>query len=212
VLLAVSDTGTGMDQQTQERIFEPFFTTKEKGKGTGLGLATVYGIVKRSGGYIWVYSEPGHGTTFKIYLPRTEDERPKTVEPVSNAGSHVADRLLLVVEDDPILRKIFTKMLEKKGYRVRTASSGDDALALVEKEKLRPDLLITDVIMPGMDGRTLVEKMQSILKDQKVLYMSGYTGDAIVHHGILDPGTHFIQKPFSVDELDLKIQELLAGR
>ncbi|MDQ7779850.1 MAG: PAS domain S-box protein [Planctomycetota bacterium] len=209
VLLAVSDTGCGMDETTKSRIFEPFFTTKEKGKGTGLGLSTVYGIVKQSGGNIWVYSEPGKGATFKIYLPRT-DARPepeaRSVEesPVMGHGEHI-----LIVEDEPALQNLFERMLKSMNYRVSVAASGGEALTAVEKNGVLPDLLITDVVMPGMSGVALVERLRRTQPNLKVLYMSGYTENAIVHHGILDPGIPFIQKPFNLGALAAKINSLL---
>jgi len=209
VMLAVTDTGCGMDKKTMQKIFEPFFTTKEKEKGTGLGLSTVYGIVRQSGGYIWVYSEPGQGTTFKVYLPRTEEKQnPKTnadgkeITPVD--GKHI-----LVVEDEKSLRKMMGRMLSGLNYKVTLASNGGEALLLVEEKGLKPDLVITDVIMPLMNGKDLVNRLQKKEPDLKVLYMSGYTDNAIIHKGILDPGTHFIQKPFTLNNLVDKIQEVL---
>ena len=210
VMLAVADTGCGMDAATQRRLFEPFFTTKGAGKGTGLGLATVYGIVKQSGGNIWVYSEPGVGTTFKIYLPRVEAEptpRPaRETEVVPGEGQRV-----LMVEDDPALRELFAQMIETLGYRVTVAANGGEALLAVEEQGLRPHLLITDVVMPGMGGRVLAERLGRIQPGLKVLYTSGYTDDAIVHHGVLDPRTPFLQKPFTMADLAAKIRAVLRS-
>ena len=210
VMLAVTDTGCGMDEGTKSRIFEPFFTTKAKEKGTGLGLATVYGMVKQSGGNIWVYSEPGKGTAFKIYLPRVE------AEAVSRASREVkatrgGGELVLVVEDEPVLRDLFARMIEGLGYRVKVAANGGEALITVEEEGLKPDLLITDVVMPGMSGRVLAERLCRAQPGLKVLYTSGYTDNAIVHHGLLDSGTPFIQKPFIIGDLAAKVEKLLRA-
>ena len=210
VMLAITDTGFGMDEKTQSRLFEPFFTTKEQGKGTGLGLATVYGIVKQSGGNIWVYSEPGKGTTFKIYLPRVEAE---PEDPAKQAAKTARGRgeLVMVVEDEPSLRTLFARMIKSLGYRVIVAANGSEALAVVEKEGLMPDLLITDVVMPGMSGRELAEHLNRRQPGLKVLFTSGYTDNAIVHHGVLDSQTPFLQKPFSTGDLAARISELLIS-
>jgi PAS domain S-box-containing protein len=208
VMLAITDNGCGMDGKTKSRLFEPFFTTKEKGKGTGLGLATVYGIVKQSGGSIWVYSEPGKGTTFKIYLPRVEAEPvPRVSREVQAARG--AGELVLVVEDEPVLRELLARMIAGLGYRVKAAANGGEALIAVEEEGLRPDILITDVVMPGMGGPVLAERLGRAQPGLKVLYTSGYTDSGIVHHGVLDPETPFLQKPFSIGDLAAKIRELL---
>ncbi len=212
VLLAVSDTGTGMDVQTQARIFEPFFTTKQQGKGTGLGLSTVYGIVKQSGGNIWVYSETGLGTTFKVYLPRLD----RTVE-VSPPGDALAPlpqgtETILLVEDEEMIRKAAREILEDNGYRVLEASGGDEALMICREHKARIQLLMTDVVMPHMNGRELAERLVSLRPKLKVLYMSGYTDDAIVHHGVLDEGIAFLEKPFTAKALTHKVRELLDTR
>uniref|UniRef100_A0A832EJ33 histidine kinase n=1 Tax=Desulfacinum infernum TaxID=35837 RepID=A0A832EJ33_9BACT len=209
VRLAITDTGCGMSKEIMARIFEPFFTTKERGKGTGLGLSTVYGIVKQSGGHIFVYSEPQRGTTFTIYLPATEAEaqpvpaNPGEVRTVGH-GEHI-----LVVEDDQSLRKMMVGLLSELGYKVTPAANAGEALLLVEEVGLNPDLIITDVVMPTMSGKQLIDRLQRTRPDLKVLYMSGYTDNAIVHYGILDPGTPFIQKPFTRDALGMKIRELL---
>jgi PAS domain S-box-containing protein len=211
VQLSVTDTGCGMDAATRERLFEPFFTTKDKGRGTGLGLSTVYGIVKQSGGNIWVYSEPGQGTTFKIYLPCTTDAQ--TARAATQADASIKGRAekILVIEDEPSLRKLCATILKRANYQVTAAANGGEALLLVEESKLRPDLVITDVVMPGMSGKVLVDRLKKLLPDLKVLYMSGYTDNAIVHHGVLDSGTPFIQKPFEKGDLERKTRELLNG-
>jgi len=210
VMLAVSDTGCGMDAETLSNIFEPFFTTKEIGKGTGLGLSTVYGIVKQNNGYILAYSEPGEGTTFKIYLPRIEDAV-KTVErdeiPVESLqGSET----ILLVEDDEPVRRITRRVLERQGYKIIEASDGVEALFECERHEGEIHLLLTDVIMPKMSGRELAKNLQKSHPDIKVLYMSGYTDNAIAHHGILDEGVIFIQKPFTKNDLLQKVREALS--
>lgn len=207
VMIAVTDTGSGMDKETLFKIFEPFFTTK--GKGTGLGLSTVYGIVKQSGGNIWGYSEPAKGTTFKIYLPATLSE-PQLEEVKIEKDAHKGGgEHILIVEDEPALQGLFETLLSDLGYRVTVAANGGEALLLVEEKGLIPDLVITDVIMPVMSGDVLVNRLRKNQPDIKVLYMSGYTGDAIVHHGVFDEGTHFIQKPFNIKDLAAKIEQLL---
>ncbi|MGH9861833.1 MAG: PAS domain S-box protein [Candidatus Acidiferrales bacterium] len=213
VMLAVSDTGHGMDKETLARLFEPFFTTKVQGKGTGLGLATVYGIVKQSGGYIWVYSEVAQGTTFKVYLPRVEEavEAPVLPEPLGVAAPlNGADHTVLLVEDEELLRKLVRAYLESNGYRVLEAGSGREAIRLAETNAQHISLLMTDVIMPGMTGRELAEHLTARHPHVKVLYMSGYTDDAIVNHGVLEPGMAFLQKPFTLDDLSRKLQTILA--
>jgi CheY-like chemotaxis protein len=211
VQLAVSDTGCGMDAKTQARIFEPFFTTKEKGKGTGLGLSTVYGIVKQSGGNIWVYSEPGQGTTFKIYLPR--ELSGSTTVTASRLAAVVtpptATETILVVEDEEAVCNIAKRILSGAGYTVLTAASPNDALLICNAHQGEVHLLLTDVVMPQMSGRVLAERLVLARPGMKVLYMSGYTDDAIVHQGTLDPGTHFIAKPFSAADLKGKVREML---
>jgi PAS domain S-box-containing protein len=212
VMLSVSDTGVGMTPEIKERIFEPFFTTKEKGKGTGLGLSIVYGIVQQSGGSIWVYSELGLGTTFKVFLPRIEEDaeslRPNAVPTKSLQGSET----ILVVEDEEIVRKLACKILEKNGYRVLEASNGEEALYIVQKQNGNPiHLVVTDVVMPGLSGRQLVDRLVSLWPQTKALYMSGYTNDAIAHHGVLDPGIAYIQKPFTPDDLIFKVRKVLDG-
>ncbi len=209
VMLAVSDTGVGMDAATQARIFEPFFTTKEKGKGTGLGLATVYGIVKQSGGWIWVYSEPGHGTTFKVYFPRALEAAapvaPSPASPVSVRGSET----VLVVEDEEVIRHLVRKVLQANGYTVLVAANGRDAEQVAGQHGGPIHLLVTDVVMPGMNGREVAQRLAGARAGIKVLYLSGYTDDAIVHHGVLEPGVAFLQKPFTPAVLGRKVREVL---
>ena len=212
VLLAITDTGCGMDRATVKRVFEPFFTTKEKDKGTGLGLATVHGIVKQSGGNIWVYSEPGKGTTFKIYLPQTQTDLAPKEAPIAQGDVRFEEVTILAVEDDPALRKLVKQMLDRLRCQVTVAANGGEALILVEEKGLRPDLLITDVVMPGMSGVVLVERLRRTQPDLKVLYMSGYTDNAIIHHGVLESGPPFIQKPFNFRDLTTKIELLLRRR
>jgi PAS domain S-box-containing protein len=208
VMLAVSDTGTGMDAETQKHVFEPFFTTKEVGKGTGLGLATVYGIVKQSSGDIWIYSEPGKGTTFKIYLPIAEDLADVGV--VSNPIEVPQGQgTILLVEDEELVRNLAGEILRMKGYEVLTAANGIEALRICAEHAGQIDLMVTDVVMPHMGGRELAERVGLVRPETKVLYMSGYTDDAVVRHGILDEQVSFIQKPFSPDLFALKVREVL---
>jgi PAS domain S-box-containing protein len=211
VMLAVTDNGTGMDHATRAHIFEPFFTTKEKGKGTGLGLATVYGIVKQSGGYIWVYSEPGHGTTFKVYLPRIEEE----TSTVSHERSEKLSlprgaEVILLVEDERGVRELARQYLEMTGYSVIEAEDGYRALELAATHTGPIQLLLTDVVMPGMSGRELAERMAQIRPGIKVLYMSGYTDQAVVRHGVLQSDAVLLQKPFTLATLASKLRDLLA--
>ncbi|HEV2489112.1 MAG TPA: PAS domain S-box protein [Candidatus Acidoferrales bacterium] len=211
IMLAVSDTGCGMDAETQAHIFEPFFTTKEKGKGTGLGLATVYGIVKQSGGYIWVYSEIGKGTSFKVYLPRVrESERPAVPKPEAKKN-HRGTETILLVEDEKGVRELAREYLEQAGYTVLEADNAQQALQIAGMHRGGIELLFTDVVMAGMSGRQLAGEIQKILPALKVLYMSGYTDEAIVHHGILGRDVSLLQKPFTLNSLALKIRETLEA-
>jgi PAS domain S-box-containing protein len=211
VLLAVSDNGCGMDQETISHLFEPFFTTKDQGKGTGLGLASVYGAVKQNNGFITVDSEPGQGTTFKIYLPQyvIRTEPLPIQEPVGPAAR--GHETILLVEDEPTILEMTAVMLERLGYNVLAASSPKEAIRLAGKHSGRIDLLMTDVVMPGMNGRELAENLLALYPALKRLFMSGYTDNVIAHHGVLDKGVHFIQKPFSMQDLGTKLREALAG-
>jgi PAS domain S-box-containing protein len=208
VLLAVSDTGSGMTPDVKSHLFEPFFTTKEKGKGTGLGLSTVYGIVKQSGGYIWAYSEVGVGTTFKIYLPRV-DAPAQTAARRPEPGSLSGTETILVAEDDEPLRLLASAMLRKLGYTVLEAQDADMALAAAAAHPGAIHLLVTDVVMPGQSGRALARALIAARPTLKVLYISGYTDEAIVHHGMLEPGLHFLQKPFTSAGLAKKVRSVL---
>ncbi|HEX8845297.1 MAG TPA: PAS domain S-box protein [Pyrinomonadaceae bacterium] len=209
VMLAISDNGCGMDEAIQERIFEPFFTTKELGKGTGLGLSTVYGIVKQSGGNIWVYSEVGKGTTFKVYLPRFDEASEAAWERDAELEWPQGSETVLLVEDEEMVREMTRQILEMHGYRVLEANNGKEAIRLCHEHEGRIDLVMTDVVMPQMGGRELIERLAPLLPEAKVLYMSGYTDDAIVHHGVLDESMYFLQKPFSPDVLINKVREAL---
>jgi PAS domain S-box-containing protein len=209
VMLAVTDNGCGMDKETQSHLFEPFFTTKNKGEGTGLGLSTVYGIVKQSGGNIWAYSELGHGTTFKVYLPRVEEGvkayRPKVAPTVPPGGPET----ILLVEDEEAVRTIVSKILQNKGYTVLEAHHGHEALQICKDYEGPIHLMVTDVVMPHMSGRELAERLTFLRPELRVLFMSGYPDNAIVHHGVLGAGTAFLQKPFALSALECKVRELL---
>jgi CheY-like chemotaxis protein len=210
VMLAVSDNGRGIDKEVLDHLFEPFFTTKKTGEGTGLGLATVYGIVKQNEGYINVYSEPGKGTTFRIYIPR-------------HVGDAAADRgeapgeialgkgeTVLLVEDEPAIMKMGKMMLEKLGYRVLAADTPAEALRMAEEHPAGIQLVVTDLVMPEMNGRQLADALHALFPDMKTLFMSGYTPNVVAHHGVLDEGVHFIQKPFSLKDLGEKVRVALG--
>jgi len=209
VMLSVSDTGMGMEKETQSRIFEPFFTTKEKGKGTGLGLSTVYGIVKQSGGYVMVQSEKGHGTTFNIYLPRVEAAADMNAAPMPRVALGGSETVLLV-EDEESVRQLVRETLTAKGYRVVEAENGETGLASAAKHEGKIDIVITDVVMPGMGGRELVRRLAEMRPETKVLYLSGYTEDAVVSEGTIESGTAFLQKPFTLQNLSRKVREVLG--
>jgi two-component system cell cycle sensor histidine kinase/response regulator CckA len=209
VMLAVTDTGVGIDRAAQARLFEPFFTTKEFGKGTGLGLATVYGIVKQSGGYVWVYSEPGRGATFKVYLPRVEQTGEPVAAPQPPARALGGTETILLAEDEAAVRNLARRVLERHGYKLLLAATGREGVRLAEQHGGPIDLLVTDVVMPEMGGRELAQLLTTRQPKLKVLFLSGYTDDAIVHHGVLDAGVAFLQKPFKPDELVRKIREVL---
>jgi CheY-like chemotaxis protein len=211
VMLGVGDNGIGMSRDTREHAFDPFFTTKEAGKGTGLGLATVYGIVKQSGGYVWIYSEQGLGTTVKLYFPEvsaaaaftTNEQRPASSE--MKRGSET----ILLVEDEAAVRGLASRILEKQGYRVIAAQHGREAMEIASREDGHIHLVLTDVVMPGMNGRGLVERLSGIRPRIKSLYMSGYTDDDIIRRGFIEPSKSFLQKPFTSDALLQTVRKVL---
>jgi two-component system cell cycle sensor histidine kinase/response regulator CckA len=209
VVLSVSDTGHGMDKETQSRIFEPFFTTKEKGKGTGLGLSTVYGIVKQSGGYVFPQSELGAGTTFYIYLPRVEESPEEMAPAKAQENEKGGCETVLLVEDEESVRELVRETLAARGYKVLEAENGESGLRVAEVHGDGIDILITDVVMPGMGGRELAKRLLQIRPNLGVLYLSGYTEDTILHQGVLGPGTAFLQKPFTLQNLARKVREVL---
>jgi two-component system, cell cycle sensor histidine kinase and response regulator CckA len=209
VMLAISDNGRGMDEDTRNHLFEPFFTTKERGRGTGLGLATVYGIVKQSGGFIWVYSEPGKGTTFKIYLPLVEGEAAEFENQPDPITGYQGTETVLIVEDEASVRTLACRILQDRGYRVLEATEGLDALRIAKEYEGIIHMVVTDVIMPGLGGSKLVSRLETERPGIKALYISGYTDNAIVHHGILDSNVAFLQKPFTVNGLAHKVRDVL---
>jgi CheY-like chemotaxis protein len=210
-MLAVSDTGIGMSPEVQARLFEPFFTTKGPGQGTGLGLATCYGIVKQHGGNIWVYSEAGQGTTFKVYLPCTEEAVDEALRPVETATLPRGQETVLVVEDEPAVRELAARVLRTLGYTVLEATNGEDALQVAAAYDGVIQLLLADVVMPQLGGKVLAARLAELCPEIKVLFMSGYTANAIVHHGRLDEGVAFLQKPFTPASLARKVRERLSA-
>jgi len=209
--LAVSDTGHGMDSGTMSHIYEPFFTTKEKGKGTGLGLSTVYGIVKQSGGNIWVYSEVGRGSTFKVYLPRIQAAA--TLAPAASAPESIrGTETILLVEDEVAVRSLVRDTLRSYGYHVLEAQGADHAVSILEEYAEPIHLLLTDVIMPQVSGRELARRLLPVHPEAEILFMSGYTDNAIVRHGVLDANTFFLQKPFMPKTLVTKVREVLDAK
>jgi PAS domain S-box-containing protein len=210
VLLTLSDNGRGMDRETLSHLFEPFFTTKEMGKGTGLGLATVYGIIKQNNGFIDVYSEPGQGTTFKMYLPRYVAKNERLSEPESTKPTALGHEIILLVEDEPMVLEMTAAMLEHQGYTVLPVISPGEAIRLAREHAGEIHLLMTDVIMPEMNGRELANNLLSLYPDLKHLFMSGYTAEVIAHHGVLDEEVQFIQKPFTMQELAAKVRSVLG--
>jgi len=211
VRLTVSDNGSGMDQETLSHLFEPFFTTKTVGKGTGLGLATVYGGVRQSGGFISVYSEPGRGTSFAVYLPSRQGRAISALEEGVASSPVQGHETVLLVEDDLSLLGLSSRMLEHLGYQVLSANSAEEALALASSHAAEIRLLLTDVIMPGMNGRELAERLKIVVPGLRCLFMSGYTADVIAHHGVLEKDVHFIQKPFTKNDLARKLREAIEA-
>jgi CheY-like chemotaxis protein len=207
--MTVTDTGHGMDESVRRQIFDPFFTTKEVGKGTGLGLSTVYGIVRQSDGWIDVSSDVGIGTTFKVYLPRIDACTMQEVERTVSAAPG-GDETILVVEDQDSVRFFVTTALRQHGYGVLESSSGDEAITLAGCHPGPLDMLLTDVVLPGMNGKELSERLKQFRPDLKVLFISGYTADVIAEHGVLERGVAFLHKPFSPEELASKVREVLA--
>ncbi len=207
----MADTGVGIDEETKARIFQPFFTTKEKGKGTGLGLTTVYGIVKQSGGYIGVDSQPGQGTTFSVYFPRLEEEAVPAPALAAAVAATVGVRTVLVVEDELPLRELAREFLSSHGYRVLEAGSGQEALNMADSDAGAIHLLLTDVVMPGMTGWELAKRVRIRHPEVRVVYMSGYADDDAVRQGLLDPSVDFLQKPFTLEMLSQKLRDVLQS-
>jgi CheY-like chemotaxis protein len=210
VMLSVSDTGAGMDNETQSHIFEPFFTTKDIGKGTGLGLSMVYGIVKQHSGFIYVYSEIGVGTEFKIYFPREDGQTEKAEHKTAvRQMSESTGETILVVEDNEMVKNITKQLLVNEGYNVIVFEKGQDCIDYVKSTKKHIDLLVTDIIMPDMNGRDLYENLSYLIPELKVLYISGYDSNIIAHQGILEGGVHFLQKPFTAEALATKVRNAI---
>src|SRR5438445_2038916 len=210
VMIAVTDSGTGMSEETQAHMFEPFFTTKEKGKGTGLGLATVYGIIKQSGGCMWVYSALGHGTTFKLYLPRVDESADLSRGPApARSPAARGSETVLLAEDEAPVRAVARQVLERHGYTVLEAPTAEAALDIAARYSGTIHLLLTDVIMPGLSGRELATRLADLRPEARVIFMSGYTDDAVTRHGVLEPGLAYLQKPFTPDTLGRKVREVL---
>jgi len=210
VMVAVSDTGQGMDPVTRQNVFEPFFTTKARGKGTGLGLATVYGMVKQCGGDIWVYSEPGQGTTFKLYFPRVTDASTVVVTKEPEHPKPVGGGTLLLVEDETQVRDLTARMLKDLGYTVLAAATGEEAIALARQQAGKLSLLITDVVMPNMSGKQVADALSAQQPGMRVLYLSGYTENTVIHHGVLDSNVEFLAKPFTREALAQKVNDILS--
>jgi CheY-like chemotaxis protein len=212
VTLSITDTGIGMDEATQSHMFEPFFTTKNPGRGTGLGLATAYGIIRQSGGAIQILSQLGKGTTARIYLPPARSKAPATAERSAQAGPMTGAETILLVEDEARVRKLIVDVLTSRGYRVLEATRGEEALRLSKQHDGAIDLMVVDVVMPEISGPELVRQIAPIRPGTNVLYISGYTDEAIVHHGIPESGAAFLQKPFLPDALARKVREVLDSR
>ena len=210
VTIVISDNGHGIEPQIKEKIFEPFFTTKKVGEGTGLGLSTVYGIVKQNNGFIWVYSEIGHGTSFKIYFPVIKEQKAKLTKQDGLKAPVTEEGTILIVEDESNVRELIVEMLKMTNYTVIETGDVDDALEIMQKRGSSIDLLITDVIMPKLDGKSLAERCKKFNDNLRILFMSGYTENAIVHHGVLDEGLYFVQKPFTMHTLINKIHEIFS--
>jgi CheY-like chemotaxis protein len=209
-MLAVTDTGLGMSEEVKAHLFEPFFTTKEKGKGTGLGLATCYGIIKQSAGSIRVYSEPDHGSIFRVYLPCAEDAA-EYAPPVPESDVVLQGKeTIMVVEDEEGIRDLAAWVLRDAGYTVLEACNGLEGLRLAQEQPTRKiDLVVTDVIMPHMGGKDMADRLRTMLPDTRILFTSGYTDDALAHHGVLNPGVAFLEKPFSPARLACRVRETL---